>query len=98
MWRRPVGRAGSGPGNKGTFRIQFSDYEPHSIPGCYAVGGRLLTQEFIDGMEEARKNAPPPVNFVEQMRERKLNGTSEGFPPADWTCATSEGSDRAAEG
>lgn len=82
MWRRPVGRAGSGPANRGTFRAQASDYEPHSLPGCKVVDGRELSQEFIDGLKEMEM--PPTVDFVEQMRERKRNAErSEGRSSPD---------------
>ena len=80
MWRRPVGRAASGPGR----RIQTSDFDPQDLPGCKIVDGRLLSQVFIDEMVDARMCAPPDVDFVQQMRERKLNGASQGPSSTDW--------------
>ena len=82
VWKRPVGRAGSGPANLGSFRVQASDYDPHSLPGCKAIDGRHLSQEFIDGLKDVEM--PPAVNFVEQMRERKRNAhRTEGRPSPD---------------
>lgn len=73
MWRRPVGFAGSGPGRS----PKISDLDLLQMPGIKVVGGRVLSQEFIDEMVDARGDAPPPVDFVQQMRERKQNnGTS----------------------
>lgn len=76
MWRRPVGWSGSGPQNQNGQKVRLSDLDNTQLPGIKVVDGRQLSQEFIDEMVEARKNEPPPVNFVEQHRERKRNGTS----------------------
>lgn len=77
MWRRPVGRAGSGPKGRGTYSIRPSDFDPLQLPGCKVVGGRVLPDDFIKRMKAARKNAPPEVNFVQQMRERKRDEQSQ---------------------
>ena len=63
--------------------MQTSDFDPTQLPGLKIVDGRRLSQEFIDSMVEARKNAPPEVNFVEQMRERKRNGTPKRSSSSD---------------
>ena len=67
MWRRPTGPAGSGPHRS----PQDNDYDPHALEGTRVVSGRVLTQEFLDAMVAAREHQPPPVNFVQQMRDRK---------------------------
>jgi hypothetical protein len=50
-------------------------------------------------MKEARKDSPPAVNFVEQMRERKRNdGSTGGQPTAHGSQEAADGTDASAEG